>query len=81
MVTKTTAVPRGNGVNPISFLLEHRSSTIAALAGDWGVTPDAVYRYRRYEIAPRSTVAKRMAATFGWTLGEVIEHWAEKVAA
>lgn len=81
MTTKTSVVPRGK-VNPITWIIQHQPNVnIPTLAAIWGVTPDAIYRYRRYEIVPRHSVALRMAGTFGWTVGEVITHWAEKVAA
>jgi hypothetical protein len=81
MTTKSPVVPHGTQVNPISYLVEHTSLSIPALATEWGVTTDAIYRYRRYEICPRHSVALRMAGTFGWSVGDVLTHWAEKVAA
>lgn len=72
------AVPRGTE-DPIQFLFDSGVKP-AQLALSWGFShTDAVYRLKRYEYPPKVRTASRMGATFGWTAGEVIDHWVARV--
>lgn len=76
--TRQSAVPRGT--NPIEFLMQS-GLTVVDLAHAWGLkTTDAVYKLRRYEHAPKVKTAERMAQSFGWTPGEVVNHWLENLS-
>jgi len=71
-------VPRDAG-DPIQYLLE-RNHSVVSLASAWGFrTSDSIYRLRRYDYVPPANTAQKMAATFGWTAGEVVDHWLERV--
>ncbi len=76
--TKQSSVPRGSTL-PIEHLVE-AGVTIVSLAEAWGLTTDGVYKLRRYDYAPKVRTAEKMAKSFGWTAGEVINHWLGKVA-
>lgn len=75
---KATNVPKTSEA-PIEYLIE-QGRLIIDLAGEWGLrSTDAIYKLRRYEHVPKVTTAQRMAETFGWTAGDVINHWIQKV--
>lgn len=77
-ISSGPTVPRGT-VDPIQFLLDNGES-VATLAVAWGFrTSDSVYRLKRYDYTPPPSTAARMAESFGWTAGEVIDHWMERV--
>jgi DNA-binding XRE family transcriptional regulator len=71
-------VPKGTA-DPIGYLNDQGIHFID-LAKAWGFrTIDAVYKLRRFEYAPKLKTAQRMAESFGWTVGQVYEHWNERV--
>jgi hypothetical protein len=64
--------------DPIHFLLDN-GWTMLGLAVEWGFrTTDTVYRLRRYEYVPPAETAAKMGETFGWTAGQVIDHWLKR---
>ncbi len=76
---KNTNVPRGVA-NPIDYLIE-RGWSEPGLAVEWGLkTETSVKRLRAFSHVPKVSTAERMAESFGWTAGEVINHWLGKVA-
>lgn len=71
-------VPR-NASDPIQLLIEN-GQTVPQLAVEWGFrSVDSIYRLKRYDYTPPPDTAQKMAATFGWTAGEVIDHWLARV--
>lgn len=72
-------VPR-SADNPIDYLLE--STSIVDLAVEWKLkSTDAIYRLKRFEYVPRYRTAEKMAESFGWSAGEVMDFWAQRVEA
>lgn len=65
--------------NPIQHILDN-GRTVMALASEWGLTPDGVYRLKRFEYVPRPSTAQRMGETFGWSAGEVVDFWLGRVS-
>lgn len=73
-MTKRSTVPRGTS-DPIGWLLDNGWSRID-LAVEWEFkTTDTIYRLQRAEYNPPPLTAQRMAKTFGWKAGEVVDHW------
>jgi hypothetical protein len=72
-------VPR-DCTDPINFLLESGESPVS-LAFAWGYrTVDTVMRLKRYDCVPPTDTAQKIAETFGWTPGEVLDFWIAAVA-
>lgn len=66
--------------DPIGYILDQGES-VMDLALEWGFrTLDSVYKLKRYAYVPPANTAQRMGETFGWTAGEVVDHWLERVA-
>jgi hypothetical protein len=75
---KSAKVPKGAD-DPIEHLLAAGAKVID-LAQAWGLrSTDAIYRLRRYEYPPKARTAERMAESFGWTAGQVLDHWLSRV--
>jgi hypothetical protein len=78
-VAKKNVVPK-NAENPIEYLLSNGTGVIE-LAVAWGLKQnESVYRLRRFAHVPHPKTAAKMAASFGWTAGEVIDFWLAKIA-
>jgi hypothetical protein len=76
--SSSPAVPR-NTPDPIQHLLENGESVVS-LASAWGFrTSDSVYRIKRFEYVPPASTAQKMAESFGWTAGDVINYWLDRV--
>ena len=61
--------------NPIDYLVDQGQS-LAQLAAAWNLRhTDAVYRLKRYEYPPKNKTAALMAESFGWSMGQVMDHW------
>lgn len=61
--------------DPIQYLID-QGATIIALAVAWGFrTTDAVYKLKRFDYVPPATTAAKMAESFGWTAGDVVNYW------
>lgn len=76
---KRTTVPRGTS-DPIQFLLDN-GWTFIGLASEWGFrTTDTIYRLKRFDYPPPPKTAEKMAKTFGWTPGDVINHWLKRAS-
>jgi hypothetical protein len=71
---KRTVVPRGTA-DPIGWLLRN-GRTRLDLTIEWKFkTVDTIYRLQRGEYEPPPETIKKMAQTFGWEPGEVLDHW------
>jgi hypothetical protein len=69
-----STVPRETA-DPIGYLLD-KGLTLPELAVKWGFkTTDTIYRLKRFEYVPPAGTAQKMAESFGWTAGEVVDHW------
>lgn len=67
---------------PIEYLLANGWTT-DDLAEVWGYrrknVKNTLRPFRRYDRIPPTKLIKRMAKTFGWTEGQVLDHWTARV--
>lgn len=75
---KAATVPLGTE-DPIGYLTDH-GMTPAQVAVAWDYNDTTmIHRYRRYECIPNRKLAAKMAVTFGWSPGQVLDHWTARV--
>lgn len=78
MPKRSNSVPLGTP-DPIQYLMDN-GTTVMQLAVAWNFkTTAAVYNLKRADYVPTPKTAERMGESFGWTAGEVIDHWLEAV--
>lgn len=72
-------VPLGTE-DPIGYLVQHAGVTFAQIAVMWDYNAtDMIFKYKRYGAIPSRKLAAKMAETFGWSPGQVLDHWTARV--
>lgn len=75
---RAPTVPLGTD-NPVEYLLE-RGSSPASLSVAWGFrTPETIFDYKAFRQIPSRRALRLMAETFGWSPGQVLDHWTARV--
>ena len=77
-MTKTKSKVPITEHDPIGALLL-AGWTVAEVAEECGITPDAIYKLRRDEFVPSPKTSKALARLLGWKVGRVVEHWINRV--
>lgn len=68
--------------NPPQYLIDECGYTEPKLAVAWGLrSTSSVEKIMSFHHVPKVTTLELMARTFGWSAGQVLDFWIERVKA